>query len=114
MPARQHRHASADLEPLVRASVYVMPISGCTRSPYTTSLSHSESTPADSSRSIAAASPSGVAYGPRLMPIRTFMTQSDHIAGPRGHPAAVHRRATSAKPDPLLMYLDIKTHLEAA
>src|SRR5450755_3061208 len=60
-----------------------MPVNGSTTGEYTFSGSQSESTLACSSRSTAAANPSGVPAGPSDTPIRTFMSPSDHseVAG---------------------------------
>ena len=62
----------------VRDSANAMPVNGSTSGEYTFSGSHSESTPACSSRSTASANASGVPAGPRDTPIRTFMPPSDH------------------------------------
>jgi hypothetical protein len=64
---------------LVRDSVNARPVNGSTSGEYTVSGSHSESTPACSSRSTAAANWSGVPAGPSDTPIRTFMIPSDHM-----------------------------------
>src|ERR1035441_8113458 len=60
-----------------------MPVNGSTTGEYTFSGSQSESPLACSSRSTAAANPSGVPAGPSDTPIRTFMSPSDHseVAG---------------------------------
>ena len=62
----------------VRDSANAMPVNGSTSGEYTFSGSHSESTPACSSRSTASANASGVPAGPRDTPIRTFMVLYDH------------------------------------
>ncbi len=64
-------------------SANAMPVNGSTSGEYTLSGSHSESTPACSSRSTAAANWSGPPAGPRDTPMRTFIPSSDH-SGLRG------------------------------
>ena len=66
----------------VRDSANAKPVNGSTSGEYTFSGSHSESTPACSSRSTAAANWSAAPADPRDTPIRTFMAPSDHSAGP--------------------------------
>ncbi len=66
----------------VRESANAIPVNGSTTGEYTFSGSHSESTPACSSRSTADAKPAGVPAWPRDTPIRTFMAPSDHGARP--------------------------------
>ena len=70
----------------VRDSANAIPVNGSTSGEYTISDSHSESTPACSSRSTASANWPGTPAGPRDMPIRTFMPLSDHSAVSRVAP----------------------------
>ena len=59
-------------------SAYAMPMNGSTSGPYTISGSHSESTPACSRASTAAANPPGTPAGPSAIPILTFTRPSHH------------------------------------
>ena len=64
----------------VLARAYAIPVNGSTSGPYTISESHSESTPSSSRRLTPTAKPSGLAAAPSPIPIRIFISLSDHGA----------------------------------
>ena len=66
-----------------------MPMNGSTSGPYTISESQSESTPSSSRRLTSAAKPPGLAAAPSPIPIRIFISLSDHGADAKDSAGAV-------------------------